>query len=161
MSIRRRRVAVGVFLVLALSLLAMFGLSLLSHQRPDLGPQNGKLRPCPETPNCVCSFDTGDEHGIEPFVAGPRPAATFDQLRSLLGSMPRVEIVTDNENYLHAEFTTSLLRFVDDAEFLLDETADVIHVRSASRVGRSDFGTNRQRVEMLRQRLADEPPAAE
>jgi uncharacterized protein (DUF1499 family) len=118
-----------------------------------VGLQNGRLRPCPDSPNCVCSFDTDDEHAIAPVDTGDDPPATFQRLRRLLQSMSRVRIVTDEPTYLHAEFTTPLLRFVDDAEFLLDAEAGVIHVRSASRVGHSDLGANRKRVEQLRERL--------
>lgn len=131
----------------------MFGLSLFSRRAPQVGVQNGRLASCPESPNCVCSFDTDDEHGIAPLDAGDDPPATFERLQTLLQSMSRVRIVTDEANYLHTEFTTPLLRFVDDVEFLLDAGAGVIHVRSASRIGHSDLGANRKRVEELREQL--------
>lgn len=159
MTIRRRRIVIVALLILGG--VTMFGIPFLSRQRPEVGPQDGRLRPCPPSPNCVCSFDTDDEHRIAPIDAGPQPAERFDQLHNLMRSLPRAQIVNDEGTYLHAEFTTPLLRFVDDVEFLLDESAGVIHVRSASRIGHSDFGANRDRVEMLRQRLADEPHTAE
>lgn len=149
----RRRTLLIVASLLALVVLLMFGLSLFSRRSPQLGLQNGRLRSCPESPNCVCSFDTDDEHAIAPLDAGADPAATWERLRGLLQSMSRVKTVTDEGDYLHAEFTTPLLRFVDDVEFLLDADAGVIHVRSASRVGHSDMGVNRQRVEQLREQL--------
>ena len=64
--------------------------------------------------------------------------------------MPRTKIVTENETYLYAEFASNLMGFVDDVEFYLDKTAGVIHVRSASRLGQSDLGVNRQRIEAIR-----------
>jgi uncharacterized protein (DUF1499 family) len=78
------------------------------------------------------------------------PAQAFDRLERLVASLPRTRIVTRTSEYLHAEFTTRLLRFTDDVEFLLDEKAGAIHVRSASRIGHSDLGTNRRRVETIR-----------
>ena len=111
----------------------------------------GRLSPCPASPNCVCSQDDEIAHQIKPlsFTGGPREA--WQRLTSVVTQLPRTRIVTNGSTYLHVEFTTRLLRFVDDVEFLLDETAAVIHVRSASRVGHSDLGANRARVEAIRQ----------
>ena len=111
---------------------------------------DGRLSPCPASPNCVCSQDDDVAHQIEPlrFVGAPREA--WPRLATVLTQLPRARIVTNDSTYLHVEFTTPLLRFVDDVEFLLDETAAVIHVRSASRVGHSDLGANRTRVETIR-----------
>lgn len=67
--------------------------------------------------------------------------------------MERTNIVTETDNYFHAEFKSALMGFVDDSEFYHDEREDVIHVRSASRVGYSDFGVNRRRVESIRERF--------
>ena len=111
---------------------------------------DGRLSPCPASPNCVCSQDDEVIHQIEPlrFVGAPREA--WQRLATVLTQLPRTRIVTTDSTYLHVEFTTPLLRFVDDVEFLLDETAAVIHVRSASRVGHSDLGANRTRIESIR-----------
>ena len=111
---------------------------------------DGRLSPCPASPNCVCSQDHDAVHQIEPlrFVGAPRDA--WQRLATVLTQLPRTRIVTNDSTYLHVEFTTPLLRFVDDVEFLLDETAAVIHVRSASRVGHSDLGANRTRIEIIR-----------
>lgn len=117
--------------------------------RPDnLGLHSGRLAPCKPTPNCVCSqADPADTvHYIEPLQA------TMPDVRSTLQRMPRVTIVRDEPNYLYAEFRTRLLRFVDDVEFFFD--GRVIHVRSCSRVGRHDLGTNRRRIESLRRLIA-------
>ncbi len=83
------------------------------------------------------------------------PAETRARLLAILTQAPRVRVVQQEDNYLRAEFTSRLLRFVDDVEFLLGERG--IEVRSASRLGHSDFGVNRERVEQLRQRLAQQP----
>lgn len=74
----------------------------------------------------------------------------MQRLIGILESLPQATIATREPNYLHVEFRSSLFGFVDDVEFLADEAANVIHVRSASRIGYSDGGTNRRRVEMLR-----------
>lgn len=152
---KRKRI-MGIALAVAVILAAMIVVPVqLSRRRPQLGLDASRLRPCPDSPNCVNSLASDEDHAIEPLEGGADPLATFDRLRDLLESSPRVRVVTDRERYLHAEYTTPLLRFVDDVEFLLDEDASVIHVRSASRVGRSDLGANRQRIEELRQKLVE------
>jgi len=126
-----------------------------------LGPTTaGRLAPCPESPNCVSSYDTDEEHGIAPLAFSGDAARAWARLQAAVADESRVEVVTQTERYLHAEFTSFLFRFVDDVEFLLDEQAGVIHCRSASRVGRSDLGVNRRRIERLRAALRQpaEPP---
>lgn len=111
---------------------------------------NDSLPPCPGTPNCVSSQAEDPSRRVEPLrFRGPASQA-LERLQALLAGMPRTRIVASRDGYVHAEVRTALLRFTDDVELLLDEAAGVIHVRSASRVGRSDFGTNRRRVERLR-----------
>ena len=70
-----------------------------------------------------------------------------------LGLLPGAQVVAARDDYLYAQFATRWLGFVDDGEFWVDPAAGVVHVRSASRVGRSDFGVNRQRIEAIRERL--------
>ena len=112
---------------------------------------------CPDSPNCVSSQADADKdagHYIAPIrITGSTPGV-WAALKSLLQSMPRVSLVSEKENYLYAEFASSTMGFVDDVEFVLDEKAGVIHVRSASRLGRSDFGVNRDRIETIRSRIA-------
>ena len=67
--------------------------------------------------------------------------------------MDRVTIITQNENYLYAEFTSAIMRFVDDVEFLYDPGQQVVQIRSASRLGKSDLGVNRKRIEFIRSAL--------
>jgi uncharacterized protein (DUF1499 family) len=133
-------------------------MGLFSGSRPDyLGARDGRLAPCKRTPNCVSSQADADEdagHYVAPIriSAGARDARAA--LRSMLQSMPRVKIVVDEEKYLYAEFSSRIMGFVDDVEFLIDAKAGVIHVRSASRLGRRDFEVNRARVEAIRNRIA-------
>ena len=131
-------------------------MGLFSGQRPgNLGARDGRLAPCASTPNCVSSqADPKDGgHYIAPLVfTGPAPAAWWALLAVLRGG-PRVLIVAEKTAYLHAEFTSRLMGYVDDVEFLLDEKASLIQVRSASRLGSSDFGVNRKRVDAIRAAL--------
>lgn len=120
----------------------------------DLGVENGRLRPCPDSPNCVSSFATDEGHAIAPLTIEGAPQAAWEALESELAGRDRVEIVTNTEDYLHAVFTTKLMRYRDDVEFLLRPQQAEIAVRSASRVGYGDMGANRDRVESIRAALA-------
>lgn len=111
---------------------------------------NGKLTPCPNKPNCVCSLDSAAQHAVKPFPILTSPANSLAKLKEIISREPRTEIVTSSDGYLHAVYTTAILRFKDDVEFLVDAKAKLIQVRSASRVGHSDLGVNRKRVEALR-----------
>lgn len=138
------------FAPVALFATVTLGLVFMSWRRAAVGLADGRLKPCPDSPNCVCSQSHDAEHALQPFAWSGDAEATWTRLRSVVNARPDATIVTDSADYMHAEFTTSLLRFVDDVEFLLDRPAGVIHVRSASRVGRSDLGANRRRIEELR-----------
>jgi len=128
-----------------------------------LGVRDGRLSPCPASPNCISSQDSDAGHSVEPLhIAGP-PLQAMERLKLIVGGMKRAKIITGTDHYLHAEFTSALFRFVDDVEFLLDEKNRVIHVRSASRVGYSDLGVNRKRVEAIGHAwniLPESPPPA-
>jgi len=109
------------------------------------------LPPCPSSPNCVSSHSTDSDHAIAPLTyVGPFEEAKARLIR-ILKSLPRTKIVQDEGQYLHAECRSLIFRFTDDLEFLFDDTQHLIHVRSASRIGYSDLGVNRQRVESIRQ----------
>lgn len=127
---------------------ALFG---CSGTRPrDLGLTAGQLRPCPASPNCVSSeTGTPEEKRVAPFSA-PAGLADFARLAQIVSAWPRTAVIMTGDGYLHAESSTKLMRFVDDVEFRFDSTARVIHVRSASRLGRRDFGVNRERIDGLR-----------
>jgi len=116
----------------------------------NLGVTNGKLAPCPDSPNCVSTQADDVVHRIEPLTFQGSAADAIQRLKSIIARQPRMKIVAESGNYLHVEATSLLFRFVDDVEFYVDETAGVIHFRSASRVGYSDLGANRARMEKLR-----------
>ncbi|PSR19412.1 DUF1499 domain-containing protein [filamentous cyanobacterium CCP3] len=127
----------------------------LAGDRPtNLGVKAGKLAPCPDSPNCVVSQgDTDAEHAIAPLSYSGDPAQAMAQLAAIVTAMPRTTIVESTDNYLYAEFASKLMGFVDDVEFYLDPAESVIQVRSASRLGKSDLGVNRQRIEAIRQQF--------
>jgi uncharacterized protein (DUF1499 family) len=129
----------------------MVALSLKARRPDDLGPREGRLAACPATPNCVCSCaEAGDEHAIAPLAFEGSPDEAWKRLGEVLAEQPRMAVVSETETYRHVEFTSLVFRFVDDLELLLDREGKRIHVRSASRVGRSDLGANRRRVEAIR-----------
>jgi uncharacterized protein (DUF1499 family) len=107
---------------------------------------------CPDTPNCVSSYAMDDRHRVDPLPL-PSTGRPLAVIRSIVETMPRTAVVTQDDEYLHATFTSLVFRFVDDVEFHVSRDAAVIHVRSASRVGRGDLGVNRRRVERFRSRL--------
>jgi len=128
---------------------------LLAGTRPtNLGVHAGQLAPCPSTLNCVNSQSQDAAYRIEPFTYNSSPREAMANLKTALQSFRRVKTITQTDDYLSAEFTIPVVGFVDDVEFLLDEDAKVIHVRSASRLGESDLGVNRRRIETIRAKLS-------
>lgn len=118
-------------------------------ERPsNLGVKDGKLAACPGTPNCVNSQSDNLQSKIEPL-----PAKSIAEIEDVVESMERTTIVEKTDNYLYAEFKSKLMGYVDDVEFYFDPEANVVQVRSASRLGKSDLGVNRKRVEEIRSKL--------
>ena len=141
---------------LALHVASATGDTLFSWTRPEnLGVKDGRLAPPKPTPNCVSSqAEAADaEHFIAPIpYQGDAPAA-MAAVRAAVEGMRDATVVRQEGGYLYAEYRSKLMRFVDDVEFLFDDKAGLIHVRSASRLGRRDFGVNRARVEAIRSRI--------
>jgi uncharacterized protein (DUF1499 family) len=113
----------------------------------------GRLAACPDSPNCVSSQSSDRRHAIDPLRYEGTVKKAMERLVKAVSGMKGIRIVVAEERYLHAEFTSAFLRFVDDVEFLLDDGTKTIQVRSASRVGYSDLGVNRRRVEEIRSRF--------
>jgi len=112
---------------------------------PDnLGIYEQKLAPCPNSPNCVSSFDSKAHHSIKPIEAD------LEKIEKTLVTLPNANIVERSNNYMRAEFKSRFMGYVDDVEFLYSELENISHVRSASRVGYIDLGVNRRRVEKIR-----------
>ena len=123
---------------------------------PDLEINNGELTPCPKTPNCVNSQAVGEKHYIKPIRYSGTQQEARARLLQILEAEKRTRILSDQENYIRAEFMSALFRFVDDVEFYFPEEQagkTVIHIRSASRVGYSDLGANRKRIERIRSKF--------
>lgn len=133
-----------------LLLLPMVLIGCQSVRPANLGTHDGNLAPCPSSPNCVSSQSSDDAHRIAPLTYSGPAAYAMKRLTAIVQTFPRTSAITISDSYLHAEFTSSLFRFVDDVEFVIDDDAKVIHVRSASRMGYSDLGVNRKRVEEIR-----------
>lgn len=108
------------------------------------------LSPCPPSPNCVSTLATDEGHAIAPFRYTRPRAEAKEALKAVINSLSRTTLVEEDESYLHYEFTSLLLRFVDDVEFLFDDDTKTVHFRSASRTGYSDLGVNRRRMEEVR-----------
>jgi uncharacterized protein (DUF1499 family) len=135
-------------------------LSGCSGSIPTLGVTDGRLAPCPASPNCVSSQASDAEHFIQPIRVIGTLGDIQNRLVRILESADRIKIVTIQDDYIRAEFKSALFRFVDDVEFLFREpngTETIIDVRSASRVGHSDLGVNRKRIEKIRRQLGMTP----
>ena len=144
---------IGAVLVALVVLGLGFGAALLSRHRPaEVGLDGDRLRACPPSPNCVCSEYEDVEAFIEPLTFKCEPQPALRSLVDYLEQEPNAEVVHWDESYVHAVFTTRFLKFADDVEFRVDPLERVIHVRSASRIGHSDMGANRERIEDLRRR---------
>ncbi|MBD2486342.1 DUF1499 domain-containing protein [Aulosira sp. FACHB-615] len=124
---------------------------IFAGKRPNnLGVNNGRLAACPNSPNCVSSQSTDAIHQIAPLTFNTSPEEAIANLKSIIQSLPRTTIITETPDYLYAEFKSALMGFVDDVEFYLYREANIFHVRSASRLGQSDLGVNRKRIETIR-----------
>ncbi len=131
--------------------IALAVLGYRSHFTGAYGLVEGRLKRCPGTPNCVSSESGADPaHAIEPlFYAAEDAAQVLPRLKAVVRDMGG-SIQVETSDYLAATFTSSVFRFVDDLELRIDADRNTIHLRSASRVGRSDFGVNRNRVALLK-----------
>ena len=108
------------------------------------------LSPCPSSPNCVSTQAQDKGHAIAPFRYRKSRVEAKEALKEVVRSLPRTKLVEEDESYLHYEFTSLLMRFVDDVEFLFDDETKTLHFRSASRTGYGDLGVNRKRMEQVR-----------
>ena len=119
-------------------------------EAPTLGVQDGQLTPCPESPNAVSSKAQDNIHAIAPIQTEGRMEQAWAHCRAVAFAEPGTRLVSESPGYMRFEATTRWCRFVDDVEFLADPPLNLIQVRSSSRIGHSDLGTNRRRVERIR-----------
>ena len=117
---------------------------------PDiLGVTNGRLAACPESPNCVSSYETDEEHGMEAMVLVGETAVAQEKILAIMQAMPGSTLITNEPSYIYAEFRSPTMGFVDDVEIYFDEEAGLIQFRSASRLGYEDMDANRNRMEAI------------
>ena len=139
------------------AVIGLLGTLGCSTSPPALGVRHGALTPCPNTPNCVSSDARDSKHYVAPFAVRDASDATWQGVKRAVSRLPRTKIVEDDGNYVRAEATSLIFRFVDDLELHFRRDQRLVGVRSASRVGSGDLGVNRRRVEKLRELLrADE-----
>ncbi|MGL5833423.1 MAG: DUF1499 domain-containing protein [Waterburya sp.] len=115
----------------------------------NLGVKDGKLAACPGTPNCVNSQSNDAQSKIDAL-----PGVSIAELKKVVTAMTGATVIEEKDNYLYAEFKSKLMGYVDDVEFYLDSGTNSVQVRSASRLGKSDLGVNRKRVEEIRSKLS-------
>ena len=152
----KRRIMLGIIAAAIVFVLgSFFALGQISKKPVPVGLVNGKLRPVPASPNCVSSQAPAGEAAIAPIAFKGDPKTARKKLLEVVQKIPRAKMISEANNYIHFEFTSAIFGFVDDVEFVLDEAASVIDVRSASRVGHSDLGANRARVEAIRKNFAE------
>ena len=152
--------AIVVLLVIVLAV-AAGQLGFLQGTAPtDLGVRDGKLKPPSMTENSVTSQAAlYSDHpqrkyaDIAPLALKGDGPATLAKIKTIVEGMDGAKVVKSEPGYLYAQFTTKLMKYVDDVEFWFDPAAIVIQVRSASRVGRGDLGVNRKRIEAVRAAL--------
>ncbi len=126
---------------------------ILAGVPDNLGLKNQLLSPCPGTPNCVSSQEKNLKNRIQPIIFEDSLEQAKERIFRVINSMRGTRIIIQEDLYWHVEFTTQLLRFIDDVEFYFDGSQSLIHLRSGSRWGYWDLGVNRRRVETIRSRF--------
>ena len=121
----------------------------MAKSKKPIGILNGKFHPCPKSPNCVSTHATDDKQKMNPIKFSGSLNEAKDKIIDIISSLKRSKIITNKENYIHAEFRTATFKFVDDVEFLFDDSEKIIHFRSRARLGYSDMGVNRKRMETI------------
>ena len=137
--------------LIVVTILVLFVLGQMSQSGEANGLFEAKLTKCPDKPNCICTEFVADAtHYIEPI--GFSQSNTAEVLSRLKNSIREMggSIQAETDNYLAFTFTSSIFRFVDDLEIRIDKDLKIIHMRSASRVGHSDRGVNKKRIEQLK-----------
>ena len=122
----------------------------MGKSKKPIGIVDGKFYPCPDTPNCVSTLATDKQHKIDPIKYSGSLSETKEKVIKIIDSLKRSKIITNKENYIHAEFRSATFRFIDDVELLFDDSEKIIHFRSRARLGHSDMGVNRKRMENIR-----------
>jgi len=120
---------------------------------------SGQLIDCPDSPNCVSTQTKKEKAQIEPIQYNIEDKAAWLLLVELVKQAKLAEIIKEDNNYMHVAYYTKSKIFIDDVEFLQDKANKQFHFRSASRVGHSDLGANRKRMEKIRGAFLDKQGA--
>ena len=141
------------YVVIVMSIFAIGGCVSTSQNSKATGIVNGEFGPCPPSPNCVSTMESSPSHFIDPI---PYDGSREDAMSVVLGilngpNLGKITILDSTDEYVHAVFITAFMRFRDDVEFYLPDGEGVIHFRSASRIGYSDLGKNRERMAAFRE----------
>jgi uncharacterized protein (DUF1499 family) len=137
-------------MLFGIGIVGLASMSWFAKKPGSLGlTEDGKLRPCGNKPNCVCTFEKRETHAIDPLTV-IADDSIMSKIRDVVDAMPRSMLVDKQNNYLHFEFRSRWFRFVDDVEIAWIRETDTLHFRSASRSGHSDLGVNRRRVERIK-----------
>lgn len=154
-----RPIVIILLIILVLAILLIIGGRVYnSNMATPAGVGVGELAPCPDSPNCVSTLATVDQHKIEPLALTQSPTDAISSLAEIMVAMPKSRVITKNKTYLHVEMRSSLWNFVDDVEFLVDEENGVINSRSAARMGYSDMGVNKARYEKISAEFLSKSP---
>ncbi len=145
-----RRMLVVLIIIGLIPVVFLASKSVMSSRPDDLGAKEGQLAGCSDAPNCVSTEATDDDHSIAPLTFDGMADEAMNRLRDVIEDLPRTVVISADESYLHAEFTTLIFRYTDDVEFQVNADEKTIQMRSASRTGYSDLGANRTRVEAIR-----------
>ena len=117
---------------------------------PEAEQANHTLSPCPDSPNCVSSSATKNSQKVEPFSFEGSGKDAINKLKEISTNLGNSSVVSHQDNYLHVTFKSPLMGYIDDTEFVADDTTGLIQVRSAARLGKSDLNKNKERVEAIR-----------
>lgn len=138
-------------------LMSLFLFGCSGKAPTNLGVHEGKLASCPDSPNCVSSQSSSETHAIAAlsYSASTSGSQAFSLLKEVIRKTENTQVIQETERYFYVEFMSQWMHFVDDVEFLLDAEKKHIHVRSASRLGYSDLGVNRKRIETIRKKFEE------
>ncbi|UCC20007.1 MAG: DUF1499 domain-containing protein [Promethearchaeota archaeon] len=122
---------------------------MMSVTKKPIGVTNGKFYPCPKSPNCVSTQSIDERHKMSPLRYKTSLEEAKTKILKIISSLKRTRIITNTNDYIHIEVRTAVFRFVDDVEFYFDDSEKLIHFRSAARLGYSDLGVNKKRMENI------------
>lgn len=138
--------------IMAIMFSGISALVCAGHSRESRGNTPADLAPCPDSPNCVSTRSRDPGRAMSPLPYLKSAEESMERLVAIVREMKRATIISATPSSLHVEFRSALFRFIDDVEFVLDDSARLIHFRSASRTGYYDFGVNRRRMKDISKR---------